>query len=464
MNLGRGGLQLMLLGLVVLLLGLTPYPKGFSQAMRQAELHRVAREYGAALQTYRQAAQASPSSPLPWQKMGEILLLQHRFIPATAVLLEAHSLGESAETWLLLGESYAGRADWAGAMQSWLRALAFAPDDAHIHVALGRGSMAQGQFDQAAGYLDRALGLAPSPLEAAQAHALLGRLLANKDPTLAESHFRQAGDLDMLAVLQTINAEPSAARRATLLGIAFLQREELALARAHLAEAAALRPHDPEILAYLAHTLDQLGQTVAARELLDQARDLDNNSTLVAYFLGTHHRLVGNVEAAQATLWEAIQRDPENAALRVEMAETFIDQGEYPSAEEWYQGAIGVAPERVDFHLALVHFYLDHLYRVAEGGIPAAQALVSLDPESAEAHDLLGWAYHLSGQHEEAAEALQRALALDPDLVSAHFHLGSLYFFTGRPALAQEYLQRTADLDTTGYFRTRAEALLSDLG
>ena len=462
MKLRRGGLQFMLLALLVLLLGLTPYPKRFSGAMRQAEAHRAASEYEAALQVYREAAEGSPTSPLPWLRMGEILLLQHRFIPATAVLLEAQSLGEDVETWLLLGESYAGRGDWAGAMHNWLQAQALAPQDARVYVALGRASLAQGQFGQAAGYLTQALQLQASPKERDEAHALLGRLTV-QDPAIAESHFRQAGDLDMLAVLQTVSAEPDVARRATLWGIAFLQRQELALARAYLAEAAALRPDDPEVLAYLAHTLDQLGETVEARELLERALELDPDSVLAAYFLGTHHRLVGNVEAAQAVLWEAVLRDPENAALRVEMAETFIDQADYPNAEEWYQSAVDAAPDRIDFRRALVHFYLDHLYKVAEEGIPAAQALVSLEPENAEAHDLLGWAYQLSGQQEAAAEALLQALALDPDLVSAHFHLGSLYFFSGRPAQAQVYLQRAADLDTGGYFRKRAEALLRDL-
>ncbi len=462
MKLGRGGLQLMLLALVVLLLGLAPYPKGFSEAMRQAEAHRAASEYEAALQAYREAAQSSPSSPLPWLRMAEILLVQHRFIPATAVLLEAQSRVEDVETWLLLGESYAGRADWAGAMQNWLRAQVLAPRDARSYVALGRASIAQGQFDQAAGFLTQALELEAPPELRTQAHALLGRLSV-EDPAVAENHFRQAGDMDMLAVLQTVNAESDPARRATLWGIAFLQRQELPLARAHLAEAAALRPDDPEILAYLAHTLDQLGETVAARELLEQALEQDQNSVLVAYFLATHHRLVGNVEVAQAILWEAVQRDPENAALRVEMAETFIDQADYANAEEWYQSAVDTDPDRIDFHLALVHFYLDHLYKVTEGGIPAAQALVGLEPQSAEAHDLLGWAYHLSGQQEAAAEALLRALALDPDLVSALFHLGSVYYFTGQPAQAQEVLQRAADLDTSGYYRKRAEALLRDL-
>jgi Flp pilus assembly protein TadD len=462
MKLGRGSLQLMLLALGVLLLGLTPYPKGFSGAMRQAEVHRAAGEYESALQTYREAAQLSPSSPLPWLRMGQILLIQHRFIPATAVLLEAQRRADDAETWLLLGESYAGRGDWAGAMQHWLHAQALAPRDARSYVHLGRASIAQGQFDQAAGFLTQALQLEAAPQDSAGAHALLGRL-SLQNPDIAGGHFRQAGDMDMLAVLQTVTAEPDPARRATLWGIAFLQRQELALARAHLTEAAALRPDDPEILAYLAHTLDQQGETVEARQILDRAMELAPDSVLVAYFLASHLRLVGNVEEAQAVLWDAVQRDPQNAALRVEMAETFVDQADYANAEQWYHSAVEIDPDRIEFHLALVHFYLDHLYNVAEGGIPAAQALVALDPQSAQAHDLLGWAYHLSGQQQEAAEALLQARALDPDLVSALFHLGSVYYFTGRPAQAQDVLQRAADLDTTGYYRKRAEALLHDL-
>lgn len=459
----RASLQLIVLASAILLLGLVPYPRGFTEAMRQAGVHRVAGNYGAALEAYREAAERSPSSPLPWLRMGEILLLQHRSVPATAVLLEAQGLRRDAETSRLLGESYADRGDWAAALQHWLRAAALAPDDARIQVALGRGSLAQGHFDQAASILTHALQLDASSSEAAEAHALLGRLVVLDDPDLAERYFRQAADLDMLAVLQTINAEPSPSRRATLWGIAFLQRQELALARHYLEQAASLAPEDAEILAYLAHTLDQLGETAAAKDLLEQALELDEDSVLAYYFLGAHNRLVGNVEAAQAALWEAALRDPENAALRVEMAEAFLDQADYPNAEEWYLGAVEAAPDQVDFHLALVHFYLDHLYKVAERGIPAAQALVELDPDNATAHDLLGWAYQLSGQPDAAAQALQEALALDPELASAHFHLGILDLFAGRQAQAQEHLQRAADLDTGGYVRKRAEAYLRDL-
>ena len=474
MNLGRPRLKpaprelpflsLGLLALAALLLGLTSYPRAVVSAMHKAEAHRAAREYGAALSAYRQAAAHAPESPLPWLRMGEVLLVQHRSVEATAAFVEAERRGGGEEAVLGLGESYAGRGDWAAAVQNWLRAQASAPQDARIPLALARASIAQAQFAQAEKHLAQTLQLQSSGPEATAAHALLGRLLAGNDPEQAADHFRLADDNDMLAVLDTVNAEPDPTRRFLLLGIAALQRGELTLARRHLEQATALAPNDAEATAYLAHTLDQLGATVAAGRLLERALALDGDSALVYYFLGTHERRVGNSAAAQEALWQALQRDPDNAAFRAEMAGSFMDKPDYPRAEEWFVGAVEAAPTDVDFQLMLVHFYLDHLYRVEEGGLPAAQALVELAPDDARAYDLLGWAYYLSGRRAEAQQALLQSLQLDPDLVSAHFHLGSLYLLTDQLDLARSHLQRAADLDQQGFYRGRAEFLLQDMG
>jgi len=461
------GLKLMNLALGLLLLRPIPDPLAFTAAVRQAEAHRAAREYGASLAAYRQATELETQSPLPWLRMGELLLLQHRFGEAAVAFDEAKRRGGGVPALLGLGESHAGRGDWAAALQTWGAALALAPHQARTSIALGRGSMAQGHFEQAAGYLARALQLRPTAADAAEAHRLLGRLLIGDHPDQAADHFRQAGDAGMLTILEAIEAEPDPAHRALALGIAFLRQGELPLARRHLEQAIALSSLSPsanaEAHAYLAHTLDRLGETAAARELLTQALELNSDSTLVYYFLGLHERQMGNLDGAQAALWQALLRDPENAALRVEMAETFLDQGDYAHAEEWYRGAVEVAPDNIEFHLLLVHFYLDHLYRVPEEGLPAAQAAVALAPNDARAHDLLGQACHLAGRPAEGEQALLQALTLDPDLVSAHYHLGSLYASTGRRELARQHLQRAADLDTGGYYRERAERILSSL-
>jgi tetratricopeptide (TPR) repeat protein len=172
---------------------------------------------------------------------------------------------------------------------------------------------------------------------------------------------------------------------------------------------------------------------------------------------------VGNIADAQAALWQALLRDPENPALRVQMAECFVDLADYESAEAWYQGAVAVAPEDVEFHLMLVRFYLEHLYRVEEGGVLAAKVAAELAPSDARTQGLLGWAHYLIGDWVLGEQALTRALELDPGLASTHFYLGSLYTATGRYELARHHLQRAADLDKTGYYRQRTATLLMEL-
>ena len=461
MNSTWAGLRLILLALAVVLLGLVSYPRAFTTAMRQGEMHRLAHEHATAFDAYQRAAHLAPESPLPWLQTGTILLRQHRFVEATVAFREAERLGGREVAWLGLGESLAGRGDWAAALQVWLRARAMVPGDARVHVALGRGKIAQGRFDQAMRHLVEALNNEPAASEAAASRALLGRLLIADDPTRAADQFRRAGDEDMLSVLSAAWTEPDPAQRNLLLGSAFLQRGELTLARRQFERTAALEPFNAEPHAYLAHTLDRLGETGAARELLDLALALDPDSALAYYFLGVHHRQVGNVEDGQAALWEALLRDPDNAALYVEMAEAFVDLGDYSHAEEWYRGAVEVAPENLEFHLILAHFYFDHLYRVEEGGLPAAEAAVALGPVDPRPHDLLGWGHYLAGKPLEGERFLLQALILEPDLASAHYHLGSLYTRSGQRVLARQHLQRAADLDTEGYYRAHAEALLS---
>jgi tetratricopeptide (TPR) repeat protein len=463
MNRLRAGLEFSIVALGILLLSLTPYSIAFTATMRRAEVYRANREAGASLEAYARAVRLDPESPLPWLHVGQVLLSQHRFDRAAIALQESERLGGGVEALLALGQSYAGRGDWTTATQTWLRALAIAPNDARTYLALAQASVAESLFDQAADLLRRVLELQPAGDQAAAAHALLGRLLIGDDPGQAANHLRQAGDEDMLAVLNAANSEKDPGRRALLLGAAFLQRDELTLARQNFEQAVALAPTDASAHAYLGHVLDRLGATATARETLEHAIDLDPESALPYYFLGLHERLVGNLSGAQAALWEALRLDPENAAMRVAMGQTFAALGDYPHAEEWYQGAVEMAPEDVEFQLLLAHFYLDHLYRVEAGGLPAAQAAVALAPRDPRTLDLLGWAYHLTGHQSEGRLALTQALAIDPGLVSAHYHLGSLLLTLGQTDLARQHLQRAADLDTGGFYRDRAEGVLRDL-
>ena len=70
-----------------------------------------------------------------------------------------------------------------------------------------------------------------------------------------------------------------------------------------------------------------------------------------------------------------------------------------------------------------------------EQAIGQFKKAVSLNPQSAEAHMLLGYAYRVQGRYEllgEAKAELRQALALDPTLVWARFYLAKIYVDFGR--------------------------------
>jgi len=76
--------------------------------------------------------------------------------------------------------------------------------------------------------------------------------------------------------------------------------------------------------------------------------------------------------------------------------------------------------------------------------IATLKSILGTEPNSAEAHMLLGIAYRTKGTADlmgEAAGELRQALSLDPSLIPAHLYLAHLYLDLARPERAKEELQ-----------------------
>ena len=70
--------------------------------------------------------------------------------------------------------------------------------------------------------------------------------------------------------------------------------------------------------------------------------------------------------------------------------------------------------------------------------------ILGVDPQSVEAHLLLGMAYRAQGTQEMLAEAVaefRQALEIKPDFTPARFYLAHVYLDLGRPARAKEELE-----------------------
>jgi Flp pilus assembly protein TadD len=140
-----------------------------------------------------------------------------------------------------------------------------------------------------------------------------------------------------------------------------------------------------------------------------------------------------------------------------------VGLGQYLAAEEVLAEAVKGSPKDLTLHLALVRFYTDHTFRVADRGLAAARAAAAVAPDDPQVRDLLGWMYFLAGDLKQAHLHLASALRLDPELVSAIYHLGMLHRALGEEEAARFAFLRVVDLDTDGFYRDRAQIALREL-
>jgi tetratricopeptide (TPR) repeat protein len=250
--------------------------------------------------------------------------------------------------------------------------------------------------------------------------------------------------------------------RAVSIGRVFLEFDRLPLAWRAFVDAVSEAPAYPDAFAYLGITYDRLGDESLAGAHLDRALELDGESAIGLYLRGVYLSRHARWAEARVDLTRAWHLDPENAPVAFALGRVLAEQKEYAAAEEYFGRAIAREPDNFDWQLALAELYVGRLIRLADRGVPAAQRAVDLDPDSAQAHDWLGWGLHLLGDAARAEFELRVAVDLDPRLARARLHLGNLLIDAGRIEEGRTELFRAADLDPRGEVGARARQLLGE--
>jgi Flp pilus assembly protein TadD len=261
--------------------------------------------------------------------------------------------------------------------------------------------------------------------------------------------------VDLLGILVGGGAAASDSQLADRLARWCLRHEMPSVALAQLDRLTELDPENYTARAYSGYALLAVGRPDEARGTLRQVTQVSPENPLGHYFLGILHRSEGYLSTALWDFKRSLRLDPLNAAVYAEIANTYQRLGQHVAAEEWYRGAISIAPEEPGFRLLLAEFYLDVVPRPHEALI-AATELVALSPDDPIALDLLGWAHFLAGQTSAAKRTLEKALALDPTLARAYYHLGVVCEELGDRAGAERAYQWAIDLDTEGTYREKA--------
>ncbi len=150
----------------------------------------------------------------------------------------------------------------------------------------------------------------------------------------------------------------------------------------------------------------------------------------------------------------------------------------FAEAEKWYCRAISIEPGLARAHAGLAYtkvqqaFYDDPAKRpdILEAALASAKTAVALDQQDCVCHCVLGRAYTLLRNYDEAIAELEAAIALNPSFAQAYFALGFTLIWCGRAEEAVVLFERAAELSprdphlwTFHHMRAMAHLVLDQL-
>ncbi|HMB67991.1 MAG TPA: tetratricopeptide repeat protein, partial [bacterium] len=303
--------------------------------------------------------------------------------------------------------------------------------------------------------------------------------LSRGDPVNARESFRVSAELG--------------ARIPTLLrnlGLEHLQIGEYASAERRFLEALELEPDNVDALYNLGVLYAYVDRVDDSIECLDRILALDDTVTEVHLTRGVQLVRAGRLDEAEAAARRALELEPGLDSARqlvravergrevggeagilealamveplttggtLQLAQRYLERGEFERARELFDQAYGQAPESADAAYGLGYglLRLGH----PEAAAAAFRRVLELDPASARGRNALAYTYALSGDSLATAEVLVlEALQLDPTL-AAYWNdtLGWIRYRAGKPEPALQALteaERTLPRDD---FSARAE-------
>lgn len=417
----------------------------------ELEKARSSDSYAEAAGHYQSAAQRIPWRADLYELSGHTYYHAKDYVRADAAYQRAFDRQAiSPEGWVAWGDVNYLRDDRQRATEIWEQALQQENASEHLYSRLAEIYQSKGEPSKAAETLQKYVSAHP---EDASAHYRLGLLLALSDPDHALTELLSASQLDpeLDPAVQTLRTalnlaalDDSASKHSVTIGRGLGLVGEWWLARIAFEEAVRSDEKNAEAWAWLGEANQQMGEEAA--EQLDQAFQLNPESSTVRGLRGLYYQRTGNFREALNEFQKAARLEPENGMWHVSMGEAHAKLGDLIRALEAYQKATSLAPEDPGYWRLLALFCAQNNVNIRDVGVPAAQKAVVLAGEDPASLDVLGWLLTLDGRYEEASRMLTRALELDPQSGSAHLHLGMLYMQTDDRTSAYDHLIQARNL------------------
>jgi tetratricopeptide (TPR) repeat protein len=182
-----------------------------------------------------------------------------------------------------------------------------------------------------------------------------------------------------------------------------------------------------------------------ALTLAGQAVDRDPRSPIARLALSYAQQASFDLEAARASVQEAVALAPDDALARARLAELWLSLGDLDRALESATEAVGKDPRnaRAQTVLGFAALTQIRLRQAAE----AFERAIELDPAAPLPRLGLGLTRIRSGDLEEGQRQLEIAVSLDPGDSLLRSYLGKAYYERRQPVLAADQYRLAEDLD-----------------
>lgn len=263
---------------------------------------------------------------------------------------------------------------------------------------------------------------------------------------------------------QVLRLRPTNFATLVWLGYVYIELGQPDAAEPVLARARALGPDTPAVLYQLGRASLAKQDYASAVQYLEEAVRLNPAAAVIRYPLAMAYRGLGDLEKAQSNLEQTRGRggagasvtmpDPlmadVNAILRSpevfwELGQQANARGNWPEAVIQFRKAVELAPDNAPMRLNLAQT----LNRMGDARAAWAEleSAIRVDPSLAAAHLMMGTLLERSGRDPEAIDQYTAAVTHDPSLREVHLRLADALRRTGRLEASLLSYQRVLELE-----------------
>ena len=286
----------------------------------------------------------------------------------------------------------------------------------------------------------------------------LGLLLAAVDPAAAPPYLIQAAELNpgltpasqlAFAIQRALpSANPAFTRMAAGRKLASLGFWDLAAYAFKMVTQT--HPEYSEGWAYLGEAHQHLAgsEPQDAINALQTAIALDPTSLSANILMAVYWQRDGSPERAQPFLVAALQLDPSNPDILVDLGAATAALGDLEAAAAYYSDAIEITNANPVYLRALGEFCIRYNHNIESVALLAARQALLSNPHNPGSLDLMGQVLFRMGDLLNAQRFLLRAIAINPGYGPAYLHHGLILDMQGEPHLAIQSYQRAISLAT----------------